>query len=220
LLSTDPSISTYPDATALSAIASAIKKQGYLVLPSFISDTLLQNLITRIKSLQANDLKMAGIGRGIMQQKNVDIRRDRIQWLDKKNKTDSAFLELMESLRQYLNQQFFLGLFDYESHYAVYQQSDFYRKHLDALKGKSNRVLSTVLYLNEQWHTDNAGELILYAPDGKTVLETVQPAGGTIVIFLSEQFPHEVMAANKTRYSIAGWFRLNASSSDGIDTAE
>lgn len=125
----------------------------------------------------------------------------------------------MENLRQNLNQQLFLGLFDYESHYAIYEQGAFYKKHLDALKGKSNRVLSTVLYLNKQWCAENAGELILYAADGKTVLESIQPKCGTIIIFLSEQFPHEVLSANKTRYSIAGWFRINASGSKEIDTA-
>ncbi len=168
--------------------------------------------------MQPADLKKAGIGRGMAQQKNTDIRRYQIQWLDKQNKTDKAFLDLMENLRQSLNRQLFLGLFDYESHYAVYQQGAFYKKHLDALKGKSNRVLTTVLYLNEQWDTENDGELVLYAAGSKTVLETVQPARGTIVIFLSEQFPHEVLAAKKTRYSIAGWFRLNASGSNEIDT--
>jgi len=199
-------------------IARSIEKQGYVVLPSFIPESLLQNLIERIESFQASDLKKAGVGRGGAQQKNSDIRRDQTQWLDRQNKIDNTFLELMESLRQCLNQRLFLGLFDYESHYAVYQQGDFYKKHLDALKGKSNRVLSTVMYLNEKWGAENGGELILYAPEGEAVLETIQPARGTIAIFLSEQFPHEVLAANKTRYSIAGWFRVNASGSKEIDT--
>ncbi len=206
------------ESSQINNISLAIQKQGYIVLPSFVPELLLQHLITRIESFEDSELKKAGIGRGAVQQKNSDIRRDKIQWLERQNKTDSTFLELMESLRQCLNQQLFLGLFDYESHYAVYQPGDFYKKHLDSLKGKSNRVLSTVLYLNKQWEAKNGGELILYAPDGQTVLEKIQPAQGTMAIFLSEQFPHEVMAANKTRYSIAGWFRLNASGSKEIDT--
>jgi len=32
-----------------------------------------------------------------------------------------------------------------------------------------------------------------------------------LVIFLSEEFPHEVLPANTHRYSIAGWFRVNNS---------
>jgi len=206
------------ESSQINNISLVIQKQGYIVLPSFVPERLLQHLITRIESFEDSELKKAGIGRGAVQQKNSDIRRDKIQWLERQNKTDSTFLELMESLRHGLNQQLFLGLFDYESHYAVYQPGDFYKKHLDSLKGKSNRVLSTVLYLNKQWEAENGGELILYAPDGQAVLKKIQPTQGTMAIFLSEQFPHEVMAANKTRYSIAGWFRLNASGSKEIDT--
>ncbi len=202
----------------METIAQAIEKQGYIVLSSFIPEPLLQKLILRIKSFQNTDLNKAGIGRGSAQQKNPDIRCDRIQWLDKKNDIDKMFLELMEALRQGLNQLLFLGLFDYESHYAIYKQGAFYKKHLDALKGKSNRVLSTVLYLNEDWCVEDAGELNLYTADSKKILEVVQPKYSTAVIFLSEQFPHEVLAANKTRYSIAGWFRTNASNSKEIDT--
>ncbi|WP_338057695.1 2OG-Fe(II) oxygenase [Shewanella japonica] len=39
----------------------------------------------------------------------------------------------------------------------------------------------------------------------------VTPSLGTIVVFLSEEFPHEVLPAKLDRYSIAGWFCLNNS---------
>lgn len=35
-----------------------------------------------------------------------------------------------------------------------------------------------------------------------------------MVVFLSEKFPHEVLKANRKRYSIAGWFRVDVR--DGI----
>jgi SM-20-related protein len=34
---------------------------------------------------------------------------------------------------------------------------------------------------------------------------------------LSEDFPHGVLPAQRDRYSIAGWFRLNTSLFDRID---
>lgn len=34
---------------------------------------------------------------------------------------------------------------------------------------------------------------------------------GTLVVFLSEEFEHEVLPAKRDRYSIAGWFRVNPS---------
>lgn len=208
------------DQEQIQLIASAIEKQGYIVLPSAVSSELQGSLNTRIRSFQESELKSAGIGRGNLKQSNRDIRRDKIQWLDKQNITDNRFLMVMESLRIGLNQSLFLGLFDYESHYAIYQEGDFYKQHVDALKGSSNRVLSTVYYLNENWNDDDGGEIILYDIDGETILETINPRAGTMVIFLSEQFPHEVRVAKTTRYSIAGWFRVNASGSQRVDTVK
>ena len=46
---------------------------------------------------------------------------------------------------------------------------------------------------------------------------TVTPNFGTIVVFLSEEFPHEVLPALRDRYAIAGWFRLNTSIANNID---
>jgi SM-20-related protein len=39
----------------------------------------------------------------------------------------------------------------------------------------------------------------------------VAPTFGTMIIFLSESFPHEVLRSNATRRSIAGWFRVSGS---------
>ncbi|HZW25973.1 MAG TPA: 2OG-Fe(II) oxygenase [Gallionella sp.] len=41
--------------------------------------------------------------------------------------------------------------------------------------------------------------------------ETVNPTFGTMIIFLSESFPHEVLVAHANRRSIAGWFRVSGS---------
>ena len=51
------------------------------------------------------------------------------------------------------------------------------------------------------------------------VIETVQPFYGRFVVFLSERFPHEVLPTTSTRYSIAGWFRVNSSLGGVLDPA-
>jgi SM-20-related protein len=38
-----------------------------------------------------------------------------------------------------------------------------------------------------------------------------------LVVFLSEEFPHEVLPTATDRYSIAGWFRVNTSSAERVD---
>jgi len=108
----------------------------------------------------------------------------------------------------------FLGLFSFESHFAHYPPGAFYKTHLDAFKGESNRILSVVTYLNSGWLPDDGGEMVLYT---ETDSLSVTPALSTLAIFLSEDFPHEVLPTQRDRYSIAGWFRLNTSIGDQID---
>jgi len=49
------------------------------------------------------------------------------------------------------------------------------------------------------------------------VLETVLPQQGRLVVFLSDRFVHEVLPSKRDRFSVTGWFRINASVSGIID---
>ena len=115
------------------------------------------------------------------------------------------------------SRRLFLGLFSFESHFSHYQSGDFYRKHLDAFKGEANRVLSLVTYLNRGWEPNQGGELVIYSPEDGTELVKVTPMFATLVLFLSEEFSHEVLPTARNRYSVAGWFRLNSSINQHID---
>ncbi len=152
---------------------------------------------------QQADLQPAGVGRGQQLQQNQQIRRDSTCWLDGHSATQQQYLQLMELLQQAMNRRCFLGLTHYESHFARYRQGDFYQKHLDAFKGRSNRVLTSVFYLNS---VAQGGALQIYSEDEQPLLQ-VQPTAGTLVLFESERFPHEVLSASDERFSIAGWFR-------------
>jgi len=116
-----------------------------------------------------------------------------------------------------MNLRLFLGLFDYECHYAYYDAGAFYKKHVDAFRGSNTRILSTVLYLNPDWTPDDGGELVMYTPDGQSVIDTIAPRFDRLVVFLSEEFPHEVLPTKVYRYSLTGWFRKNNSMIDSID---
>ncbi|TOO99893.1 SM-20 protein, partial [Vibrio parahaemolyticus] len=60
------------------------------------------------------------------------IRSDKIQWLKPAMGQPIAnYLSKMEEIRQEVNRHFFLGLFEYEAHFAKYEKGDFYQKHLD-----------------------------------------------------------------------------------------
>lgn len=192
-------------------IVTALAEAGVAV----IANALPARAVRALRDdLQNTALKPAGIGRGHALQHNANIRSDAIAWMTGTTAAQRAWLAAMEQLRAALNRELFLGLFDYECHYAHYQPQQFYRRHRDAfadngLAGRNSahsRVLSTVCYLNEQWSATDGGELAIYDNDEKPLLQ-IAPGPATLVIFLSEQFPHEVLPAAVDRFSIAGWFR-------------
>ena len=191
---------------AFDHIAEALNTKGYIVLADCFPFALCEALFERSK-LVANEFKRAGVGRGRAHSLDDALRTDGIRWLRPDSPAEIAFLAWMEQLRLSLNRRLFLGLFGYESHFAVYDAGAFYRKHLDAFQGVPNRVLSTVCYLNQYWMPDDCGELLIYSPHDDTLMEIVPPDLATMVIFLSAVFPHEVAVTHRKRYSIAGWFR-------------
>ncbi|WP_127020055.1 2OG-Fe(II) oxygenase [Rheinheimera mangrovi] len=197
----------------LEQIAPAFYQQGYVVLEQAIPAKLCWQLY---QDVQRQSLKAAGVGRQGLHQLDQQVRRDHTAWLDSDNPVQQQYLQQMALLQQDMNQRCFLGLIDFEAHYARYQQGDFYQKHLDAFVGRSNRVLSSVCYLNTP---EQGGELVLYDEQDQ-LLTTIQPKAGTLVIFESCRFPHEVLPASETRYSIAGWFRHNSSIQGQIDPSQ
>ena len=186
-------------------IASGLAQDGLIIFDEILPEALSKSLYARVRSL--DNLNEAKIGRGSQRQKVEAIRSDKTLWLEGEEQSEEAYLSWMESLKQAVNQELYIGLADYEAHFAHYEEGSFYRKHVDVLHGSNKRLLTTVFYLTQDWQEGDGGELLIYDEEGKTVLKKVQPRMGTMVIFLSDKFPHEVLSSNKDRYSIAGWFR-------------
>ncbi|HZF23121.1 MAG TPA: 2OG-Fe(II) oxygenase, partial [Burkholderiales bacterium] len=116
-----------------------------------------------------------------------------------------------ETLRLALNRELQLGLLEFECHFSRYAQGAFYRKHLDQFRGDRRRRLSCALYLNENWGREDGGELRLYLDAGEAgKFKDVLPVGGTLVLFLSERFAHEVLPGKRERLSLAGWFKTRS----------
>lgn len=198
-------------------IANAIYAKGYCVIDDALPAELQTLLASHAQQLSESQFKPAGVGRGGEHGKHNAIRQDSIAWINGDSEIESQWLVWAEGLQDALNQRLFLGLFSFESHFSHYKAGEFYKKHIDAFRGQSNRKLSLVTYLNEDWSQDDNGELIMFDQKGETIIERVLPKAGTLVVFLSEEFPHEVMPAGRDRFSIAGWFRVNNSVSDGVD---
>ncbi|RTE86495.1 MULTISPECIES: 2OG-Fe(II) oxygenase [Gammaproteobacteria] len=199
-------------------IADQLADVGYAIVPDFISEEEANALYHYVESLEQGFWHLAGVGREQQHTVNTHVRSDEICWLTQRTEQEMFWLDRMEQLRESVNRYLFMGLFDYECHFARYAPGSRYQKHLDAFKGRSNRVLSTILYLNPDWQPENGGELVIYGERGK-VLETVLPKQGCFVVFLSDRFVHEVKVSNRLRYSLTGWFRHNTSTGFRIDPA-
>lgn len=198
-------------------IAEDLRQQGYSVIHNALPENLATKLFEQIMTLDSHDFSEAGVGRQNDLTLNQFVRRDEICWIEGHSPAEHDWLQWVTRLQHYLNKHLFLGLFSFESHFAHYQPGDFYRKHLDAFRGETNRRLSSVAYLNPGWLPEDGGELVIYDVDSDEEVVRVTPAYGTLVVFLSEDFPHEVLTARRHRYSIAGWFRVNGSSNDRVD---
>ena len=198
-------------------IARDIDEQGYSVRPGALPDIIANDLFAHQLSMDKSEYVAAGIGRGEDYIHNDFVRTDEICWIDEYTPAGKTWLDWTNQLKDYLNRRLFLGLFSFESHFAHYAPGDYYKRHFDAFKGEANRVLSIVAYLNPNWLPTDGGELILYNNEVDMEGITVVPLFGTVVTFLSEDFPHEVLKANRDRYSVTGWFRLNSTRADKID---
>ncbi|UTF61057.1 2OG-Fe(II) oxygenase [Gilvimarinus sp. DA14] len=207
------------DELFLDELADQLTEHGYAILDDVFCPAAVASLRAEFEHPDCR-FKNAGIGRQEDFTIARQVRGDRICWLEGRTGAAAFFLDTMASIRHGLNRRLFMGLFDYESHLAYYPVGAFYKKHWDAFKGRSNRVLSTVFYLNQNWRESDGGELLLYDRADKTLMEAIVPQGGRLVVFLSEDFPHEVLPAHRERYSIAGWFRVNTSTATHLDPPE
>jgi len=101
----------------------------------------------------------------------------------------------------------FLGLVSFEVHYAVYPPGTHYEKHRDRFRTSAERVLTAIVYLNEEWRADDGGSLRIYLSEDCTRYHDVLPAAGMFVLFRSEMLLHEVLPARRERFSLTGWLR-------------
>ncbi len=202
--------------TNFEELVDHIAEHGFCVVNDFLPEATVTALANEAQTLkQAEVMQEAGVGREHLSV-HREIRRDSIYWLNEDDATAAQrnYFEQMESLRLNLNQHLYLGLFGLESHLAVYPEGGFYKKHLDCFASQSpqkpQRKISCIVYLNQDWHLQDGGQLKLYLNETdesdkyKSLL--ISPLAGRAVIFLSDTFYHEVMPTYKERVSLTGWF--------------
>jgi SM-20-related protein len=196
----------------LDYISQNIYQNSYVVVDGFMDEPYRKALLMeQTDLLNQGQFKKAAVGKGGQKQVRAEIRSDEVLWMDADSLSplQAIFWEKIEELRQVLNRRCFLGLKSFEGHFARYPIGSFYKRHVDQFHAVPHRIVTVILYLNESWSESDGGQLRMYFPqeDGSERIEDVLPVGGRLVVFLSEEIPHEVMPTQKERMSITGWLR-------------
>ncbi len=200
-------------ASRLGRIAADLAAQGWSVIPDFLAAHEVPPLRDRLLRWWAEgDFHPAGVGRGPDRRVVSEIRGDYVRWLEmgRGGQFHDLYHARFEPLRLAVNQALYLGLWELEAHVTLYPPGAYYVRHLDRFRDAPHRVLSVILYLNENWHDADGGELRLHlpTPDGAgEAPRDVLPRAGTLVTFLSDRIWHEVRPARRDRLSFTGWFR-------------
>ncbi|WP_223551210.1 2OG-Fe(II) oxygenase [Pseudomonas sp. A-B-19] len=195
------------DHPLLLRIVDDLAEHGWSQQNIFLPLDLTQALAAECrKRAVEGELAPAAVGRGPSSEIREGIRGDHIQWIDPgQAEACDSYLSLMGSLREAINRGLFLGLEDFESHFAMYPPGAFYLKHVDRFRDDDRRMVSAVVYLNDGWLPEHGGQLRMYLDNDR--VHDVQPIGGCLVVFLSAEVPHEVLPATRDRLSLTGWFR-------------
>jgi SM-20-related protein len=211
------------DDPSIGAIVERLSNPGWAVVQDFLPAAEVDELAAECQRLwEEGELRHAGVGTGAERTVRPEIRSDRVLWLTEEVTTEPVrrYLGRIEALRRELNRHLYLGLFDFEAHFTVYPPGAFYRKHLDRFRTVPQRTVSAILYLNRDWTPQDGGQLRIYldpettgdaegAGEGGATVDVV-PRAGTLAIFLSERFWHEVLPAERERMSVTGWLKTRA----------
>jgi SM-20-related protein len=185
-----------------SGVLDDLAEHGWSLQQDFLPPALVGELAVECR-LRAQT--PAAVGRSGVAEIRQAVRGDRIHWLEQgQSAAGDAWLQQLEVLRLQLNQGLFLGLEDFEGHFALYPPGSFYQKHLDRFHDDDRRSISVVLYLNQGWQVEDGGAVRLYLDRGERDL---LPLAGNLLLFNSAQLAHEVLPARRERLSLTGWFR-------------
>jgi len=187
-------------------IGEALRQKGYWH-GEIVDPSLALQLLDYANVLKnENKLSEAAIGAAHNTVRAQSIRGDNSYWINREHPIEAAFMAQMDQLKSLLESYFPIPLSSFEGHFSVYPIGTCYQTHLDNARQRNSRIFSIVNYFNRNWKKGDGGELVLYAADSTSVIDTIEPHFGTTVIFFSEDFPHEVLTTQQVRFSATGWF--------------
>ena len=195
------------DAGGAAGLLESLRTEGVAVSDGFLTASEVHALAHCAGTRrERGDFAAARIGADRKLERREEIRGDFTCWLTPPLfDPEARLLDMLERLRLELNRGVMLGLFDLELHYAWYPPGAGYARHFDRPEHRAERIISLVLYLNEAWGPLDGGALRCF--DGVEAFRDIEPIGGRLVTFLTEEREHAVLPARRARLSLTGWFR-------------
>jgi len=186
-------------------VADGLAEHGYAIIDQFVSPLEVAGILT-LDEFRSGLLhfQKAGIGKREEKKINERIRGDYVHWIDRQAAGPelNVYFQRLGEMILYINQSLFLSLKDFEVHLTLYPAGSYYKRHIDQFKGDDHRRLSIILYLNNDWKSEEGGQLCLHLPAGPL---NIDPVAGRMVCFRSDTIEHEVLPATRDRLSITGW---------------
>lgn len=195
------------------ALIDQLAEREWVAIDLFFPEEMILSFKKFFEEHQQS-LTPAKIGSSQQEHRNTEIRTDWTYWLESERDISlRAFFEQIEILKHFLARELFLSVHDFECHLAEYPPGAFYKIHKDQFDGSGNRMISFILYLNEDWHKEDGGQLRIYQ-NHETI--DIDPVMNRVVVFRSDTILHEVLPAKRTRRSVTGWFMKKPSGLTGI----
>lgn len=179
---------------------------GLVLRDGALGDLLATHLRARLEQLDGQGaLVPAGLGHD--GHHTLALRSDRAATLEELGADPvlEAVWSWFDRLRQALVEATWVGLPRFSVQLACYPGGGArYARHVDALPGDRNRLLTAIVYLNPDWRPEHGGRLRAWVR-GRPM--EVDPRWDRLVIFRSEAVPHEVQPTWAPRYAASAWMR-------------
>ena len=185
----------------------------FVVIDNFLPQQILSEVENYFNSVeQEHLLNPAKIGAANHETRQAEIRTDFIYWIQQEDSSLKGFKAMIDELIAEINEYLFLSIKDSEFHVAKYEKGGFYQPHFDRFAKNSNRLITFLVYLNENWQEQDGGQLKIY---GEEVATIVKPIYNRAVLFKSDIVLHEVLRSEAERRSLTGWL-LNSPANVGV----
>jgi len=211
---------------ALELLAKQLDEVGFVIIDDFMPEEMARAVKASNVNLYQQSEMEEGATTGGNERVGIPHRGDVLKWIGYDGATEAsrcvcAFVDHIEKAVQSIGNAAqevapqvatAMSSIQWRSEtmltcYPAAQRARYFR-HTDNSSG-NGRLLTALVYLNENWKQGDGGELRLFYPGEKNlkVRMEVEPLWNRLLLFWSDdRSPHEVLSACQDRFAATVWF--------------